>query len=131
MFYAHVKLSNGVTVKVDAESLDFSAVRPICGTEYPIELDKIEELPNGLHGSAPFCDACSEELHKLSPIPEGETSREFAWLNILTKSNYPSNLFAWALRRAPHEARDAAADWMTAQVPGHHHDKRRRHQRRN
>lgn len=122
MFYAHVKISEDVIIKADLTNLEITGVCPICGAEYQTELEDIMDLPEGMFNDAPFCDTCSEELLKLSPIPEGQTSREFAWLDLLTKSEYPSPMFTWALHNAPKEAINAAADRFVSMVPGYHND---------
>lgn len=121
MFFAKIKLSNEVAIEVDADSLEFTSVCPVCGKESPIEMEDICDFADGIFASV-FCNDCADEMNRISPMPEGQTQRDFPWFDLLTKSDYPSDLFNWALHNASKEFLNAAADWMVTQVPGYHHD---------
>lgn len=120
MFYARLKISEDVTIKVDADSLDFSAVCPICGKEFPIEAAEhsdVSEKCGEIH-----CEDCTEQMKPfIIQHPERDYD-EYDWFSMLTQGEYPSDLFTWTLRHAPREALNAAADRFMAQVPGYHND---------
>lgn len=121
MFYAKIQLSDEVVVKVDAKTIDFSAVCPICGKEFPIDASEyfdVSEKCGEIH-----CEDCTEQMKPfIIQHPERDYD-EYDWLSMLTRSEYPSDLFTWALEHAPHEFLDAAADQFMAMIPGYHADK--------
>lgn len=120
MFFAKIKISEDATIKVDAETLDFSAVCPTCGKEFPIDTSEyldVSEKCGEIH-----CEDCTEQMKPfIIQRPERDYD-EYDWFSMLTRSEYPSDLFIWTLRHAPREFLDAASDWMMKQVPGYHND---------
>lgn len=119
MFFAKIKLSDGVIIKANVEFLDLSAVCPICGKEFPIDTQEYFDAWDGeVH-----CEDCTKQMKPFIIQHPERDYYEYNWLKLLTQSEYPSNLFTWALRHAPSEALNAAADQFMAQVPGHHEDK--------
>jgi hypothetical protein len=120
MIYVKIKINDDLEIRTAIYGDEFFNYCPVCGKEVHIES---EDLPaNGDFSSDLFCKECSEKMNILSPVPEGETERDFDWITLITKSDYPSLLFTWALHNAPRQYLDAAADVFMHMVPGYHDD---------
>jgi hypothetical protein len=120
MFYAHINLSNDVTIKSDLDNIEFSAVCPACGKEFPIDYP---DLNAWLEDGEILCDDCTAAIKPFTLYAPGESFGTYDWEGMLTKSDYPSGLFSYAIHHASREALKAAADQFIGMVPGYHDDK--------
>lgn len=116
MIYAKIHLNDGVEIKTDINNLEYSSVCPICGVESPLDAG---DLPDDLSDGY-FCDKCNEDTSHF--IIEQGGMRLFNWLDMLLHSDYPSNIFTYALRHAPNTVLDQVADEFSHMVPGYHDD---------
>lgn len=121
MIFANISLFNGISIKAKLDEVDFTAVCPVCGKEFPIDTPALMDAWSE-DGEA-LCDECGEMLKRFTSYRPGESFGRQNWLAMLTKTDYPSHIFTYALHHAPREALDSASDQFMSMVPGYHDDK--------